>query len=108
MGAVIAVVIAGLDPAIHPVRKKVLTRRMDPRVKPAGDGRFAWYETLPLTRPSLRSGHPLPASRGEGKDRVRCSGGDAKGRFAMLRITPPRAAWRRLGRRRCIRWRCPA
>ena len=33
-----AVVIAGLDPAIHPVRKKLLTKGMDPRVKPAGDG----------------------------------------------------------------------
>jgi hypothetical protein len=33
----IAVVIAGLDPAIHPLRKEVLTKRMDPRVKPAGD-----------------------------------------------------------------------
>src|SRR5262249_18630076 len=30
-------VIAGLDPAIHPFRKKFLRRRMDPRVKPAGD-----------------------------------------------------------------------
>src|SRR5262245_36057280 len=30
-------VIAGLDPAIHPVREKVLRRTMDPRVKPAGD-----------------------------------------------------------------------
>jgi hypothetical protein len=35
--ALIAVVIAELDPAIHPVRKRVLTKRMDPRVKPAGD-----------------------------------------------------------------------
>ena len=33
-----AVIIAGLDPAIHPVRKKLLTKGMDPRVKPAGDG----------------------------------------------------------------------
>jgi hypothetical protein len=33
----IAVVIAGPDPAIHPVREKVLTKKMDPRVKPAGD-----------------------------------------------------------------------
>jgi hypothetical protein len=39
--AAIAVVIAGLDPAIHPVRKKVLTKKMDPRVKPAGDERAA-------------------------------------------------------------------
>jgi hypothetical protein len=35
--AAIAVVIAGPDPAIHPVREKVLTKTMDPRVKPAGD-----------------------------------------------------------------------
>jgi len=31
-------VIAGLDPAIHPLRKNFLRRMMDPRVKPAGDG----------------------------------------------------------------------
>src|SRR5262245_32239076 len=42
MRAAIAVVIAGLDPAIHPLRKKFLRRTMDPRVKPTGDGRFAW------------------------------------------------------------------
>src|SRR6266516_3932328 len=30
-------VIAGLDPPIHPLRKMLLTKRMDPRVKPAGD-----------------------------------------------------------------------
>jgi hypothetical protein len=30
-------VIAGLDPVIHPLRKNVLAKRMDPRVKPAGD-----------------------------------------------------------------------
>src|SRR5262249_19137157 len=30
-------VIAGLDPAIYPLRKKLLRRTMDPRVKPAGD-----------------------------------------------------------------------
>jgi hypothetical protein len=58
--AAIAVVIAGLDPAIHPLRKKVLTKRMDPRVngvpadnvggvpRPAGDGRFAGPESGPL------------------------------------------------------------
>jgi hypothetical protein len=31
-------VIAGLDPAIHPLRKAD-PKKMDPRVKPAGDGR---------------------------------------------------------------------
>src|SRR5262249_61020626 len=30
-------VIAGLDPGIHPLRKRILRRVMDPRVKPAGD-----------------------------------------------------------------------
>src|SRR5262245_2626199 len=30
-------VMAGLDPAIHPLGKKFLRRMMDPRVKPAGD-----------------------------------------------------------------------
>jgi hypothetical protein len=28
---------AGLDPAIHLLRKKLLAKKMDPRVKPAGD-----------------------------------------------------------------------
>jgi hypothetical protein len=31
------VVIAGLDPAIHLLRNKLLAKSMDPRVKPAGD-----------------------------------------------------------------------
>ena len=30
-------VIAGLDPAIHLLRKELLRETMDPRVKPAGD-----------------------------------------------------------------------
>jgi hypothetical protein len=51
MGAAIAAVIAGLDPAIHLVRKRVSTKRMDPRVKPAGDGELA--APLPLTRLAL-------------------------------------------------------
>src|SRR5262249_13991579 len=91
----IAVVIAGLGPpsrvnptagalycatraspscgAIHPVRKKVFTKRMDPRVKPAGDGSLRGAR-LPLTRlaPSALA-TPLPARRGEGADRVRGS-----------------------------------
>jgi hypothetical protein len=32
-------VIAGLDPAIHLLCKMRLAKRMDPRVKPAGDDR---------------------------------------------------------------------
>jgi hypothetical protein len=36
-GAEPSTVIAGLDPAIHPLRKKAFTTAMDPRVKPAGD-----------------------------------------------------------------------
>jgi hypothetical protein len=35
--------IAGLDPASHLLRKKLYAKRMDPRVKPAGDG-FGWRE----------------------------------------------------------------
>ena len=30
-------VIAGLDPAIHPLRMKPYAKKMDPRVKPGGD-----------------------------------------------------------------------
>jgi hypothetical protein len=37
-GAPVSAVIAGLDPAIHPFRKKNFdAKKMDPRVKPAGD-----------------------------------------------------------------------
>jgi hypothetical protein len=32
-----SLVIAGLVPAIHLLRKESLAKRMDPRVKPAGD-----------------------------------------------------------------------
>jgi len=32
-------VIAGLDPAIHLLSQKRLAKKMDPRVKPAGDAR---------------------------------------------------------------------
>jgi hypothetical protein len=42
-GASVSAVIAGLDPAIHPLRKNFDAKKMDPRVKPAGDaagGRF--------------------------------------------------------------------
>ena len=35
----LSAVIAGLDPAIHLVRKNDLAKKMDPRVKPAGDNR---------------------------------------------------------------------
>jgi hypothetical protein len=31
-------VIAGLDPAIHPLREELLPRKMDARVKPGHDG----------------------------------------------------------------------
>jgi hypothetical protein len=55
--AAIAIVIAGLDPAIHPVRKKVLTKKMDPRVT-----KELRQHEVPLTRPSLRSGPPSPRS----------------------------------------------
>jgi hypothetical protein len=36
-GASVSAVIAGLDPAIHPLRKNFDAKKMDPRVKPAGD-----------------------------------------------------------------------
>jgi hypothetical protein len=32
------------DPRIHLLRKKVFTKRMDPRVKPAGDRTFMRHE----------------------------------------------------------------
>src|SRR5262249_39753973 len=61
MRAAIAVVIAGLDPAIHPVRKKVLTKRMDPRVKRAGDGKWCGARR-PLTRICITT---LPQGRSD-------------------------------------------
>jgi hypothetical protein len=36
-GASVSSVIAGLDPAIHLFRKNFDAKKMDPRVKPAGD-----------------------------------------------------------------------
>jgi hypothetical protein len=36
-GEACPIVMAGLDPAIHLLRKEFLRRTMDPRVKPAGD-----------------------------------------------------------------------
>src|SRR5262249_32633035 len=53
-----------------------------------------------------------PPHKGEGKDRV-CGAfirlhTIAFGMTHRLLTTRPRSAWRRLGRRRCIRWRCPA
>jgi len=44
-----SVVIAGLDPAIHPLRKTSLTKTMDPRVKPAGDVPVGPIEIAPQT-----------------------------------------------------------
>jgi hypothetical protein len=38
------IVMRGLDPRIHLLRKKVFTKRMDPRVKPAGDRTFMRHE----------------------------------------------------------------
>src|SRR5262249_2610470 len=49
-------VIAGLDPAIHPLRKKFLRRAMDPRVKPAGDG-SGW---TPGSSPGMTGGLTTP------------------------------------------------
>jgi hypothetical protein len=60
-GASISAVIAGLDPAIHPFRKnfdvKKDVKKMDPRVKPAGDAQ-GWAGTG-----SIRAGHELEFKR---------------------------------------------
>jgi len=45
-------VVAGLDPAIHLLRKKLYTKEMDPRVKPAGDG-VGWASADQIDRDSL-------------------------------------------------------
>jgi hypothetical protein len=41
---------AGLDPAIHPLRKILLRSAMDPRVKPAGDGTTRYFEEQVLRK----------------------------------------------------------
>src|SRR6202008_2867116 len=38
---VISIVVAGLDPAIH-LRTSLVTKQMDPRVKPGGDELIVW------------------------------------------------------------------
>jgi hypothetical protein len=52
-GASFSAVIAGLDPAIHPFRKNFDAKKMDPRVKPAGDA-AGWARTG-----LIRPGHAL-------------------------------------------------
>src|SRR5262245_48460253 len=56
-------VIAGLDPAIHRLAKRpcVLRRKMDPRVKPGGDG--GWYGPLGNRDGRRSSTAPAAASR---------------------------------------------
>src|ERR1700757_5356842 len=84
--AAIAVVIAGLETAsrvyptcgalycatraspscvaIHPIRKKILTKKMDPRVEPAGDGRAAWARGAPPPAPPPPPPPPPPLPAG--------------------------------------------
>src|SRR5262249_27988471 len=49
------IVIAGLDPAIHPLRKKDFAKKMDARGKPAHDH---WTRTSFESNPSTRSKKP--------------------------------------------------
>jgi hypothetical protein len=46
-------IIAGLDPAIHLLGKKVMRSAMDPRVEPAGDGPNERCAELAITSRSL-------------------------------------------------------
>ncbi|WP_322516560.1 hypothetical protein SR870_02955 [Rhodopseudomonas palustris] len=48
MSGVSTVVIAGLDPAIHPASHAAIVAKMDARVEPAHDG-GVWGAALPLT-----------------------------------------------------------
>jgi hypothetical protein len=63
-GASISAVIAGLDPAIHLFRKNFDAKKMDPRVKPAGDA--AGRVSTGLTRP----GHALVSPSEQLNDRI--------------------------------------
>jgi hypothetical protein len=53
--AAIFAVIAGLDPAIHLLRKEPYAKMMDPRVKPAGDGSGWRRRRVKSTGPALAS-----------------------------------------------------
>ena len=66
--AFIPVVIAGLDPAIHPLRKKFLRGMMDPRVKPAGDDAVSGSDDFRRDR-----GRPTSPSPRRRADRAPCS-----------------------------------
>jgi len=52
MGAKVKVVIAGLDPAIHPSLQKTFAKKMDARVKPAHDA----FDKLFKLRPAAFAG----------------------------------------------------
>ena len=61
----------GLDPRVHRLRKNLLAKRMDCRVKPGNDDGDC-CSRRPLTRLALMGArHPLPATRGEGSPRAR-------------------------------------
>jgi len=51
-----SVVMRGLDPRIHHLRK-IYAKKMDPRVKPAGDG---WMDERRLESTGNRYSDPLP------------------------------------------------
>jgi hypothetical protein len=68
-------VIAGLDPAIHLLRKTHLTKRMDPRVKPAGDA-GEWIRAEPITALIIDDHTPGNTANGDGNDRFAALGVD--------------------------------
>ena len=71
-------VIAGLDPAIHLLRKTPFTKRMDPRVKPAGDaGERARAEPTRTATALVIDDHtPGNAADRDGNDRLAALGID--------------------------------
>jgi hypothetical protein len=55
---------AGLDPAIHPLRKNVLRKLMDTRVKPAYDEYVPRHYLIhPVASADASSGWPLRRAR---------------------------------------------
>jgi hypothetical protein len=53
------VVIAGLDPAIHPSSQKALTKKMDARVKPAHDSLcYGWQKSAARLAPEFQGRTP--------------------------------------------------
>src|ERR1700723_1054127 len=88
----ITIVMAGLDPAIHLLLRKVLRRLMDTRVKPAYDD--CEYRNAGLSRYNCRCPHIAPYSSASTRiSRLRGMPGQARSKSATSAFSeaPPSA-----------------